>query len=401
MKVIKNVNFIIYIFFNILLGFTYQIFCDKTKKCSECNICGKESNNYCLCNFDNAFCINEQDNDYTFLSDFLFEYDRCPKSNTFFDICGISDIKLDIGINNTIKFLSSEESNILCYYSLQKVNKNNNNLHITIKKQGEHIIDLSIYLVYYLDNGEIKIFTLPNIIGKSDFYYHIEEPYVDKVSAYISIKNAKNIEELSIDFFAETNLITMIKKSTDNNKTKITIAIIIVLSFFGSAIIILIILLIKKYKCNKNRKKNIDDNNEIKKEKSNLDIKKINQEKMKNLYKNELLPNLYHKNINTKMSENNKCTICLEEFKEDVSLVLTTKCGHKFHFNCFQNFINKNIIFPKCPNCKEPILKVDNSVFQNYLANINQSSFNESNTQITQNTNQNNTSTNLTVEQNG
>ena len=108
MKVIKNVNFIIYIFFNILLGFTYQIFCDKTKKCSECNICGKESNNYCLCNFDNAFCINEQDNDYTFLSDFLFEYDRCPKSNTFFDICGISDIKLDIGINNTIKFLSSE-----------------------------------------------------------------------------------------------------------------------------------------------------------------------------------------------------------------------------------------------------------------------------------------------------
>jgi hypothetical protein len=29
-----------------------------------------------------------------------------------------------------------------------------------------------------------------------------------------------------------------------------------------------------------------------------LDIKKINQEKMKNLYKNELLPNLYHKNIN-------------------------------------------------------------------------------------------------------
>ena len=55
-----------------------------------------------------------------------------------------------------------------------------------------------------------------------------------------------------------------------------------------------------------------------------------------------------------------KCTICLEEFKEGLSEVVTTKCKHIFHLDCLRNWINNNFSLPKCPNCNELILNLDN-----------------------------------------
>ena len=109
---------------------------------------------------------------------------------------------------------------------------------------------------------------------------------------------------------------------------------------------------------------------------------------MNHLLETELIPTKYYKkNV---INDCYKCTICLEEFKENKSIIITTKCGHSFHLKCFKNWTFKNILFPKCPNCNHPILENQNNSHVNITnlslapSNINT---NTSNQHISENTN--------------
>ena len=336
MRQIKNNNFYFFILFNILLRFSTENICDKTEYCSNCTICGKDINNYCSCIFNNAFCKNAEGN-YNFLSDFLFSYDQCKNKLTEYNnICGVSDINLEIRKNKTIKLSVDTSKDILCYYNVKNINNHNNNLYINIKKESHNYLDLSIYFVYYLIDNNMKISTISNIKGTSNFYYNINESYVESLSVYVSIQEAENINDISIDFYEETNYITKISHQV-NSDSIIKIVMIIITSVIGVIIIILIILIIRKYRCKKFIKQNSDNvnNDEHNKKASYSDIEKRNKEIMTNLYMNELSPKIfYEKDF---MNEIHKCTICLENLKEGSSFVTTTKCGHKFHFNCFKN----------------------------------------------------------------
>ena len=392
MDLIKKYNLILYFLFTILLNITSELFCDKNKYCSNCTICGKDNNSYCSCDFDNILCKNDNNDKNAILSDFLFSYDACPdKKIESYDICGDPDINLEIGLNKSIKFSECNEDNILCYYNLKKTNNNNNNLHINIKGIGGKSMNLSLYLVYYLNNTERKLITITNILDKSNFFNIIIDPDVERVSVYASFQNIGKIDNISFDFYVETNSVTkIIHKINSKEKTKLIYLITIIIA--GIAIITsVIIILFKKWKHNKKEKEN--DNNKTKKMNTTIDIKKINCEKMKKLYDNELSPKIYYKK--DVINECYKCTICLEDFKEGLSMVLTTKCGHKFHFNCFKKYIEKNIFFPKCPNCVTPILEIDNKYLKNYGSDTNPSSIFASNTQLAPNTNNNNTNTTI------
>ena len=68
----------------------------------------------------------------------------------------------------------------------------------------------------------------------------------------------------------------------------------------------------------------------------------------------ELNVKLYDKNI---IKDCLKCTICDKDFIDNLSLVITSKCGHTFHEKCFKNYIYKDIICPKCPICNSLLLK--------------------------------------------
>jgi hypothetical protein len=71
----------------------------------------------------------------------------------------------------------------------------------------------------------------------------------------------------------------------------------------------------------------------------------------------------YTKNFAEEYGDN--CTICMENFIENKSVIVTTKCNHSFHQKCFKNWAYKNIICPKCPNCNNLILGPQDSAFQN------------------------------------
>ena len=398
MKLIKNINFILYIIiFNVSIKKTFQIFCDKTQYCSDCSICGKDTNIYCACNFNNAFCKNEYNDNYNFLSDFLFNYDGCITNNDeFYDVCGVSDIYLEPGINNTIRFIPTIEKDILCFYNL-KLDKNiNNNLYITLKKKEKKSIDLSLYFIYYFQTDETNIFIINDIKTEDESYYYINEHNVEMVSIYVSIKDTQNINDFSIDFYLETNFITTKISHNIDTENKKKLIFIIIIGIIALVIIFFILLLIvKKCKSKKSKNKNI----EIIKIDKNFSIKgykSINRDKIKKLFENELSPKIYHKK--DVKSDSYKCTICQEDFEEGISFVTTTKCKHNFHFNCFKKFVEKNIIFPKCPNCNTPILNKENLSNQSLTNNTNQSSTFENNNQTTQNIYGINTDTNIALE---
>ena len=385
-------NLISYTFFNILIANTFEKFCDKTQFCSECTICGKDDNNFCLCNFDNFFCKNEE-NSYTFLSEFLLGYDRCQIKNEEYNnnICGISDINLEEGKNKTINFYSNNLSNILCYYNIKIVNNDSNyNLYINVKNENETFLDFSLYFIYYYLNKENKkVFKLSNSMGNKNIYFNINESNVERFSLYILINKVKSIDNISIDFYSEANtsLITKISNHKSNPISIIQIIFIILLSVTGVLIIALILLLIRRYVSKKQIKSNSDfiiRNNSYNKNEKEISIsviEKRNEEIMRNLYKNELSPKIYyHENFRKELY---KCTICQENFREGASFLVTTKCGHCFHFNCFKKYIQKNIISPKCPNCNKPILENENIFNKNNLNVTNSSS---SNSQITNST---------------
>ena len=114
---------------------------------------------------------------------------------------------------------------------------------------------------------------------------------------------------------------------------------------------------------------------------------------------NELSPKIYYEK--DFMNENCRCTICLENLKKGVSFVTTTKCGHRFHFNCFKSWVDKNIISPKCPNCKKPIINEQNNINKSNLNATAQNSIFSSNSQVTKSSNLILNNMNMPIERSG
>jgi hypothetical protein len=59
----------------------------------------------------------------------------------------------------------------------------------------------------------------------------------------------------------------------------------------------------------------------------------------------------YAKTPGLNENENEECSICIDEFKEDQNL-RKLGCGHKFHQHCIDQWLVKQ---PSCPNCKSQV----------------------------------------------
>ena len=110
----------------------------------------------------------------------------------------------------------------------------------------------------------------------------------------------------------------------------------------------------------------------------------------------DLKPRKYLEKINHFQTN---CTICLEDYKNN-SEVIYLFCKHIFHFKCLKNWLDKNILMPKCPNCNYNVLiggapadlnfNFNNQINEdNYLGNIitenNQNNFIDINNNISNN----------------
>lgn len=70
------------------------------------------------------------------------------------------------------------------------------------------------------------------------------------------------------------------------------------------------------------------------------------------LLKKVVLTKSYDKLLNENQTN---CTICLEIFVTS-DMILELSCKHVFHQICLENWLNENILNPKCPNCNFNVL---------------------------------------------
>jgi len=91
---------------------------------------------------------------------------------------------------------------------------------------------------------------------------------------------------------------------------------------------------------------------------SEISLTDINTQKIEKLLKTTLAPIKYYTHLGDKDGNpSSVCTICIEEFKDGKSNVSITPCQHVFHYKCLSNWLMKNVLNPKCPNCNHNLLE--------------------------------------------
>lgn len=81
-------------------------------------------------------------------------------------------------------------------------------------------------------------------------------------------------------------------------------------------------------------------------------IKMKNMDLLDQLLKTNLKGQNYKEKMNVFKSN---CTVCLEEFNSKSDVVML-ECKHIFHSDCLKDWLIKNILKPKCPNCNYDVL---------------------------------------------
>ena len=91
---------------------------------------------------------------------------------------------------------------------------------------------------------------------------------------------------------------------------------------------------------------------------SEISLTDINTQKIEKMLKTTLAPIKYYTHLGDKDGNPcSVCTICLEDFKDGKSNVSMTPCQHVFHYKCLSNWLMKNVLNPKCPNCNHNFLE--------------------------------------------
>lgn len=377
-------NVLFYLFITNLATFIISqniTYCDLTKRCDSCTICGQDTKNYCSCNFYNSYCINSETLASEFSKDFLLNYDGCLSSNgNNQGICGSSDLSLINGETKIINYKSTSNTNFLCYYSFGGSKVNNNRIVITLSKNEDSEQKFDLYIITYPVNGSASVTMLSDSILNNN-PIELEKVNFEKMSIYFDIEDANNLDKISLSFLYKdyssdnndsTKKTTIKSSNSSSNNTGIIVGIIIGIV----ALIIIITTFIILYRRNKKKKSKIINNSNLTSNNLNqnpdlMSLINMNKEKLDAMFRTEFIPRTYNEKNVTNDCYN--CTICMEKFIDNSSIIITTKCNHSFHEKCFKNWVYKNIISPKCPNCNYLFLGPADPVFQN----VTLSSFND------------------------
>lgn len=333
---------ILFILIELSFGQNQVYFCNKTQECDNCIMCNEVNKDYCSCNFDNGFCIIE--NGLYIVNEFLYNFDGCIKNNgNLINICGNSDIELEGG-ETTIHIPSEINSNTLCYYNFKYIgNDNNKNMSISLRRARTDYPKFSIYLLNNTNNEMISF--KYNTINSNN--YELINLKAKKLSLYVDIVELNYTDGLFIKFAIKS------KAPKEGFNIAIIIVIVVIAAFLVGIIIACCCLIKRKKDDNKSyveaeKKKKLDKI--IKNEKNKAELDK--------LFQNEMTNALYNK-IND-INNCNKCLFCNNNFIDNSSIIIKTKCcNHIFDESCFKNYAYTNVDNPKCPKCKEPLIKPD------------------------------------------
>ena len=373
----EKISFLIiisFIFFpNILINLFKSYECSSDFfDCFNCSTCRNEYNNLndCICewnsNINKCDAINEKKEVSYFYETFSFCNDS--KSNSIQNIyCGESFLKIDNEFNFVMPKVNEKygTESIYCNYKFLLSEKDD--------------IDYNIYYVYNSEyNNNINDILLILIIEYNNQTTSLVQ--LDNNTKNFNIQKVKNIE---FKLYFKSSFISLpfnlkIKKESSFSSDNTFIIIIIVI------ILTIVLFFIGLYFLTKKLKQKIKERHHIIFENAiairygeGIDDREVQKKKkLEKKYKLKIesfmSQSTITKSIIRKIKKDYECSICTEKFNE-FNKVSITPCKHFFHYNCLSNWLFKNIMDPRCPNCNANIfeeIKKDGIYITNAIKNV-------------------------------
>ena len=378
----KNYNFspffIIILFISQLkLNFATSLQqCLLYNKCLLCKMCSKETNTECDCKWDpiNKSCSKPIAYNLQ-LDKWYYELSECDEDNEnknsnycpsqkYYTTDDLENNKIIININ---KDQNGKYGKDFIYCLFEYVDELENNYDINISYSSKIISTLKPKIIltnYTKENNKISDST----VEISDNYEHSFNKLY-KLTYLVLLKAQYN-----------TMPVSFILTKTSNAQGSIIPPII--LSIFLLGVIFFVIFCSSKYSNKRKRKRlirlraqrNLEyiEPSQINSEVDQEVLIRENTEKLNYLFVTKLAEHIYKKEYN---QYGGGCSICLENFNKK-SKVSITSCNHVFHYKCIYEWLFKNILCPKCPNCNNEILKDNENNSENI---INQNIINQNN----------------------
>lgn len=376
---------ILIIFIN-LFSSSFQNICNSNDNII-CESCDSEDNIYSSCKYENLYCaLTKEKNIYSQCKKMYNKYLRNDDN-----ICGKKDIFFTANTQtNTILQINKDIINnnnnldvIHCDYDLKINNLNDsstNKLNITLTLENGYRNDNFNFFFFLLKNN---IFNSDNLVTKEKLISNkksITLEYFQNISLYIDIKNIQKnyIPELSIkiEYINAEN-----EEGEEIEMEKEDMYSLYLTLYIAIPLLIMLVALIIYLCCKKQdtgllggeiRVIGFSNDNETGEENEENKSKahKLNENKKKLivLFKTILSARKYEKTHNK--IDCPRCTICYEDFEVSNSVVSITPCQHIFHYKCINNWLNQNILNPKCPNCNFDLMTIDISKLKNKPQNV-------------------------------
>ena len=327
--------------------------------CSSCIMCGIESSTQCICDwYSKEKGCSKTLTSANSLSKWYKELKNCEQTNeqstycstkTYYTIDDFSNDQIQININKDTNNKYGQNF-VYCLYEFYD-------------EQQQYAYDLSVRF-----NSEIVVFERPKIAMT---YYVQQDGEMKGNEEEISNDYDMSLSKVyNLNFMVllksqyTVSPITLIITKTSNIKYKLYVTLLV--GFIFLILIFAIICCTTNYLNKRTREQlrllraqrdleNIQQMNQLQVVKSGVDqdlLKKQNTEKLNKLFETILIEHSYKKEYN---QYGGGCSICLENFNKK-SKVSITPCSHVFHYKCIHEWLFKNILCPKCPNCNNEVL---------------------------------------------
>ena len=369
-------NIFILFIFNIKLKYiNCQVDCllSYNSSCPECSLCGDEKNAQCECewNEENQLCQSKTTSD-TGLKEWYVEISTsCDITKEYNSYCSSkTSFALDDFVENQIKITIDKDENdyygqffkVCRYEYTDESMENTYQINVDYSPENKILFKPIIAFSYsYKEGNQSKGKTLTI----SDNY----EENFSQITKFVFIVLFKD----NYTFNPVSITITL----TSNLKTKLLVTFAI--GFVIILIIFAVICCTSNYLNRRTREhlrllraqrdlqiyQPMDMGSEVNQD----ELKENNTEKLTKIFEVLMPEHLYKKEYN---QYGGGCSICLENFKKNSKVSITT-CNHVFHYKCINEWLFKNILCPKCPNCNHEILedydKINNNNFNNNNSN--------------------------------
>ena len=329
------------------------------KDCFNCTTCGETEIDYeeCLCQWDSKSQVCKIVTSKPSILYFFQAFSHCtdtPSTSIQETYCGTSFLTLDKEFTFSMPHIHGlyGTQSVYCEYIFQAKESENTLYNINYKFHSNYtdqITSINLYLIIQYSDYTTASSSLQKTELNKDFFLVKE--------IYLRLYFEHGFPSLPFSF--------VIKRKTDNSR--ITLYITIGVIFFSCIICAFAIYCLSK-KISENARlrqralfeiaiahqngEDNDNDNELAEQKR---LEEENQLKIKFALKHSLKAKKFLKKDGIKGG--NTCTICIEDFKENKSRVSITPCKHIFHYQCLNNWLSKNVMNPKCPNCNYNLIQ--------------------------------------------